>query len=326
MIALILAGALGWAGHFEAVSVAQGVSDLQRWIDRGGMVFSVERDGGIPGEQCLAGAQVPIVVAAGGASAQSGAGPATVAFDRSPGVEYSVIAMTKGAVGIAGGGPLVNEGWIVGQTALEELGLGEGDLLRSGGSSTKIGYVVGGGQRQLGYDRDVIRLTTGRGERFLICWVELTPAAFGIGAEIIAGFLPYDDAVIRPFLRTEPEGHPAVRYLNRPSRFAWVAAGLAIGGFWGLWSWVRRRELALYRSLHMPPAGIAILATGEALLVTGPAAVIAALVVATMWGATPATILGAWSIAAGTVLGILIATLAVWPIATRNLAVAAKDL
>jgi len=324
-VGAVLATILLWAGQFEAASVSQGVADLNRWLDRGGMVFSVEREGGIPGNECVAAAGSGSVLASGGA-ATVGSDPETVNFDRSPGVEYSVIAMTRGAVEIVGDRGPPAPGWIVGQTALEELGVGPGMELRSGAFTDEVAAAIGLGERQLGYDRDVIRLVPAANRRFAICWVELEPSAFGSGPELIAGLLPYDDAVIRPFLRTEPSEHPTPRYQARPSRFAWVAAGLAVGLFWGLWYWIRRRELALYRSLHLSRSGVAVLAAGEAVTVTGPAAVLATVVLVVNHGDTSATALGAWTIGAAALLGAVIANAAAWLIARRNLGVASRDV
>ena len=324
-VGAVLAAILLWSGQFEAASVGQGVTELDRWLDRGGMVFSVEREGGIPGDECIGGSGGGSVLAAGGASVVGG-DPETVTFDRSPGVAYSVIAMTRGAVEIVGGSGPPTPGWIVGQTALDELGVTPGMELGSGADTAEVAAAIGAEERQLGYDRDLIRLVPAGNQAFVICWVELDPSAFGSGAEVIAGFLPYDDAVIRPFLRTEPGEHPVARYQARPSRLVWVAAGLAVGLFWGLWYWIRRRELALYRSLHLSRSGVALLAVGEAVAVTVPAAVVASLVLVVGHGATSATLLGVWTIGTAGLLGLVAATATAWPIARRNLAVALKDL
>lgn len=325
LITLLVAGVLVWAGCFEASSVDRSIVEFHNWVERGGMVFTAERENGIPAVACQEGEAGPSVLASGAAGLVDGR-LETITFDRSPKVPYSVIDMSRGAVMVTAGQAPAIPGWIIGQTALDELGLAPGNLLRSRSRMNTVSLAVGTGDRQFGYDRDVIRMVPSDERLYHMCWVELQPVAFGHGPGIIAGFLPYDDLLIRPFRRTEPTDHPLARHLQRPSRQAWIPAGIIIGILWIMWWWINRRQFALYRSLHMPPSGVMLLALGESSIITGAAAAIAALAVTLSAGTTSASRLGVWIVSAAVPVGLMIATVGAAFISWRNLARAAKDL
>ena len=325
LLTAVLVVVLIWVGRFEASSVDRSISEFNSWVARGGMVFTAEREDGISAEECQAGEASPYVRSAGVAGPIDGR-LETVTFDRSPGVRFSVTDMSRGAIAVTAGRAPSGPGWIIGQTALNELGLAPGDLVRSGSQVAPLSLAVGAGDRQFGYDRDVIRMVQPDDRRFHICWVELHTAAFGYGPEIIAGFLPYNDVLIRPFRRTEPSDHPLTRYLQRPSRQAWIPAGILVGALWIVWWWINRRQFALYRSLHMPPAGLVLVALIEASIITLIAAVISALAITLPNSTVSALRLGVWTVSAATCIGLMTSAAGAGVIARRNLARAAKDL
>ena len=325
LLTAVLVVVLAWVGRFEASSVDRSISEFNNWVARGGMVFTAEREDGISAEECQSGETGPSVLSSGVAGPIDGR-LETVTFDRSPGAPYSVTDMSRGAIAVTAGRAPSDPGWIIGQTALNELGLAPGDLARSGSQPAPVSLAVGTGDRQFGYDRDVIRMVHADDRRFHICWVELHPAAFGYGPELIAGFLPYDDVLIRPFRRTEPSDHPLIRYLQRPSRRAWIPAGIIIGSLWTMWWWINRRQFALYRSLHMSPSGLVLIALTEASMITVIAATVAALAITLPNNTTPASRMGVWTVAAATCIGLMTSIAGAGIIAKRNLALAAKDL
>ncbi len=316
---------LAWAAWFESSSVDRSLTEYHRWLERGGVVYTIERESGIEGSSCGAASSAATVMASGGAGPTS-ATNRQIRFARSPGVSYSVTEMTRGAVQVISGSAVVQPGWILGRTTMDELGVVPGALLGDGTAQAPVGRVIGVGERQLGYDRDVVKLVPFGTGIFGMCWVELDPSAFGYADSIIAGLLPYDDATIRPFRRTQLEDHPATEYRHRASQHAWIAAGGAAGLFWLLWWWIRRRELALYRSLQLAPSGVLILAMGEALVVTSFAAVCASAVVAWTSKSPDAYDMGLWVVGVAALVSLLLAGAAGYLIARRTLVRATKDL
>ena len=325
LLTAVLVVVSAWAGRFEASSVDRSIAEFHSWVVRGGMVFTAERENGISAEECQAGEKGHSVLSSGAAGPVGGRHE-TIIFDRSPGVPFSVTDMSRGAVAVTAGRAPSGPGWIIGQTALDELGIGPGDLLGSRSQAAAVSLAVGTGDRRFGYDRDVIRMVPADDRRFHICWVELHPDAFGHGPDIIAGFLPYDDVLIRPFRRIEPSDHPLTRHLQRPSRRAWIPAGIIIGILWIMWWWINRRQFTLYRSLNMPPSGLVLVALIEASMVTATAGAIAALAITLSSSTASASRSGVWTVSAAVCIGLMTSIAGAGIIARRNLARAAKDL
>jgi hypothetical protein len=325
LLAMGVVAALTLPAMFEATTVRDDIAALDRWVREGGTVYTVERDEGVPGDLCDVGSRNPAIVAAGGAGIV-GLSPESLTFDRSPGVEYSVLDMTPGAVRVLTGSDGTLDGWILGQTVLDELGVDLGASLSSGADTADVVATIGAGHRQLGYDRNVIRPLPAGEDSYSVCWIEFTTSSFAVGPDVIAGLIPYEDEVVRPFNRTDQEDLPVHRYRMRPSQHVWLAAGAAIGVLWLLWWWIRRREFTLYRSLGMSRGGVSILGLGEAVVVTVTSAVVSAGFVLWRFGGTSAAFHGLWTVAAATVLGIGLAQIAIWPLAARDLARASKDL
>lgn len=267
-----------WAGDLVAAE--------REFAQKGGFTGFV-RSEGMPAERCRTAARQPFVTGAAGIDE---VGLTTLATQ--PSTRYPLFDLTPGALGVVAPGFDPGQdaapGVVLGPAAASESGASAGDLLRVGGDVVPVLAVIPEEALRIETMGRAVLRTSPAPTTVDACYLDLTPAGFQAGlAAVDALVVPTAaDAEVRPYtLRGEFAVPPEKALAGRGHRWAWVVTGLALALAFGLDTWSRRTDLALYRSVGVSPVATVLLVWSErvllawlALVAGGSAALLAAVV------------------------------------------------
>ena len=281
LLVLAAAAAVAIAATAEARSAESARHDFEDFRARGGYLFAVD-----PVSEDPAGRPQPLSQRAcerlngvPGVTAAGATGTVTEVEAANLGATIEVTGVTPGmyaAIGSVGHGPEPDPAHLLAdEIGFERLGLESGRTLGLGGHGRRRVLEAPLGTVSPGFVGAVIgaEAPIGTGD---VCIVALEPNALNLASALRAAFGRSDTALRRVLPGADLVASPFEEHRSRLSRHAWWAVAVAFGAIGRFVVWTRRSEVALYRSLGLPPDDIRLMIAIEMAVGAGAGAVVGA--------------------------------------------------
>lgn len=260
--AALVVGALAYV---ELTTTADLLAFEDGFVTAGGNVVVATTDDGLDAARCAALASQRGVVS----SVAVATGP-LVEVDQAPGTLFNTASVTVGALdqfvlGSSLSSADTVDRWVVGASAAQELGVGEGMWLGvDGGESRQVGVIIDTEVRNPRMQRWIMTVVPAAGTADE-CWVEFAPGARAGREEFVATiFADSADVVVAPWIRLDQFSRNSVAELAaRPQADGWLIAGLVLAGISWLATWFRRSQIGLYRAVGTGPSTLLIFGAVE---------------------------------------------------------------
>lgn len=336
-VGLIAAGLIGSGGSLTAAQAASAVAQEQAIIQAGGTVWWIQSDASgeaIPARVCAS-------LRTSGGVVGAGAVGESPDLWRVVGLD-SPVSVDLGTVGLWGAwGRQDLEGRIVVGSDVAELGqVGVGTVLTNSRGEVTVDARTDMRVRPSRLRANVIIPNAGD---FALseCWVRMEPAAFQSGRDLVVSAFAGYPVKIQAFANQVPAVlSPAQQWNRFASLSLWLYTGLLSGATVWLLAWTRRTELAVYRTFGTTRAELLVLIGTEAMLTLAPATAMALAVLVwtasvndqflTMAAADPVALadtllVGVRAIAAGSLVGWIVGTVAAFTTTGMRIAEDLKD-